>query len=108
MKMEEKMLKVNPDLELLLKQGEGFAVTYESLFKNDYVNKIWADDEAKKMIQDLYASKPSFMSYTPIKAIARTTDNNFWLYIDSKKFGAIWRREGTLSSRASKSPNYSN
>ena len=80
MKRFERILEKNNHLEKYPFNGFGTSVTYESLFENDYIVKVWAEEEAERLIDSIYSSRPRRLEQN-IGAIAKSKDNNYWVII---------------------------
>ena len=76
----EEILKNNEGLERYGIEGTGATVTYDSLFKNDYVAEVHTGEEIDKLLNKIYSRKPSRLEDN-IGAIARTKDNNYWVIV---------------------------
>jgi len=75
------------------------AVSYDSLFENDYVVGVYKGNVLKEMVHRVYASKPRWLEVHPV--IAQTADGNFWLYAESDDFCGppIWYWDGGVNKR---------
>lgn len=57
------------------------AVSYDSLFTDDYVVAVYTGDDLLQLVYRAYSSKPSWLEFT--EAVAKTADGNYWFYKES-------------------------
>ncbi|AGL01124.1 hypothetical protein [Desulfoscipio gibsoniae] len=96
MRLEQNIMKHNPNIEFKIGKGYGFAVTYDSLFENDYVVNVFTGGDVLEMLADVYSPVP--LDLRKVQAIAKTKDGNIWCYCDSK-IGPLWLRHGGANAK---------
>ncbi len=97
MNLKEKLQKANPGLKVYPFPGYGMAFTYDSLFENDYVVRIYVAREAQVLFRDAYSRPPWWAKDVP--AIARTRDGNFWFYHEPDNLPPMWFWNGTANNK---------